>query len=60
MNMVVGVTEAPGKLPPMKELQMGGVGLDSLRRSPADGLIEPAAPPLQAPSWVNGWIPVGE
>lgn len=59
MNMVVGVTEAPGKLPLMKELQMGG-RLDSLHRLPAAGPIEPAAPPLQASSWVNGWIPVGE
>ncbi len=57
MNMLVGVMEAPGKLPLIKELQRGVDGLYCL---PSAEPIEPAEPPVWASSWVNGWTPVGE
>lgn len=51
MNTLVGVMEAPGKLPLIKELQRG---VDGLYRVPSAEPIEPAEAPLWASSWVNG------
>lgn len=60
MNMVVGVMEAPGKLPLIEEFPKGVGELDGLQRRPCAEPIKPAEPPLWASSWVNGWTPVGE
>lgn len=57
MNTLVGVMEAPGKLPLIKKLQRGVAGLYHL---PSAESIEPAEAPLWASSWVNGWTPMGE
>lgn len=62
MTMAVGVMEARGKLPLIKELQKQGGwcgGVDRLYSLPSAEPIHHAEPPLWASSWVNGWTSVG-
>lgn len=57
MNMLVGLMEAPGKRPLIKDLQWRVDGLYHLLSSEP---TRPAEPPPWASRWVNGWTPIGE